>query len=1151
MHTVSEKLHSQGKLLASFVFDKLDVQHNASQFVAVLIRSLCDLGDEIQRATADLILKDSTLESAPPLQQLQKLVLPVCEHLPADRPFVIVIDAIDEEGHGVVFEFLQDITQQLPPTFRIIASARKEESIMGRLINRPHIQWSSQSLTKGSTSSDLVTYVNHSLSKEIYVSSIPPQLVFDFIAKAEGSFLWTTVVLRHLEQSFDQAADLQDIVDTTPYGVDGTEKLDALYERISSKLNWADNRFTEKYRAIVGALVTLEEPISIIGLTALYQAEGITTSHVHRICRLVRSLLQDYALDDDRQVLRLAHRSVREYLVERAPEPYRLDVQEHHLTIARLSLLAINSDLKRGKVSDLGYTDGEWPWQGRISAWAVPNIPLLTKEGVPEQLWYSSQHIGAHIRATSQLSTGHIHSQLTSDVAMLVRDPRPLLELSASTGDVRKFLLLWKETSKQANAENITPVAIETARTFHAMAMCLLKASRCPEACLVAQEAIELYRRIQLADPALDGGVKAELALSLQIFALCLSSANRLQDALQDVKEAYEVILQLAETSRAAMNLYSGRLAATEAFVLNRMHRYDDALKSLSDAVEVHRGLMDDDSGAFGDALAGLLAGLSATLVLCERREEAVAARLEALSIWHQVAMNDSTNDQLPLAYSLQQYADSIAGLRGSNMFGSRFSICNFFCGEWVEILERACVPLKRRKEGPMVVLKFSSVVRVLVKRNGGVYESAAMGLLSQVALYLESAGNNVDAAEIYGEVVDVYRRLADEESTRFHGRLGSSLHALARCMGACDRYEEAIPIAMQAVGVRRRFLTHGPEPLEGLLGDSLELAGAYLTKMDCADNAVEHLREAVSVYRRLAHANPTRYTVRLADSLHQLAGALDMCGRDEDAAEEMAEAVGIKRALAISDPVTLEPSLASSLLELGLYLTYVDRHEDAVGCYREVLDLYRRQAAGGYEREMVESLRGYVGCLARLKRYVDSLEPTREVIDILRRLVVKFPTEYEDALANMLTGYAWNLAHCLIRDEDPMEHAQEAVAFYRRLALVDPDNFEVGLTASLDTLAHCLNMKKRFLEAVEVAREAVELSRKLDVEGGYAGDGDLHKTYAVALAGIGRKRKALGQIRMAVDIYHGQLDSDFGKCQDELREALRLLREISNTHSK
>ncbi|TFK24779.1 hypothetical protein FA15DRAFT_704322, partial [Coprinopsis marcescibilis] len=279
-HTICRELEQKQLLVCSIFFDHAGHQPTADDFTVVLTQGLCSISESVKKAIAELINKNKTLASASASRQIEGLVLPTIPHLPSGRNFVVGIDALDEQTNPAMLTLLRDYVPRLPSTFRFVVITRPDPLVMQYLENRPHIIFFPHPLVGDNTQADIGIFIITHLSMTNYRTTISPELLNAFISKSQGLFLWAETVLNHIDNTYNQAAELADILKgASLYWTEketAAGKLDRLYEHILSKLEWKNQRFVEKYTILMGALVTLEEPLSRHGLAELYAPDGIT-----------------------------------------------------------------------------------------------------------------------------------------------------------------------------------------------------------------------------------------------------------------------------------------------------------------------------------------------------------------------------------------------------------------------------------------------------------------------------------------------------------------------------------------------------------------------------------------------------------------------------------------------------------------------------------------------------------------------------------------------------------------------------------------------------------------------------------------------------------------------------------------------------------
>ncbi|TFK24765.1 TPR-like protein [Coprinopsis marcescibilis] len=1090
-HTICQEADKEGQLIVGFFFNQMDQQSTPNNFMAALVRGLCGVSEHVKRRIGQLILEDGTLASAPVIRQFERLVLPICSLLPNNRLFVVVVDALDEELDTVILELIRDFITQLPPCFRIIITARPEPRITQYLENQHHITRFSRSLTGETSHVDLEVYINSRLARSSYGKSVSPELLQDFIARTEGMFLWAATVLNHLDNSFDALAELRDIVHSKSAhwqeGQDATKKLHDLYLRILSKLMWTDHRFVVKYNIVVGAIVTVKQPLSVIGLASLYGWDGITVADVDRICTLIQPLLRNYSRHNPRQPIRLLHLSVKDFLNTHAPSPYHLDCDEHHLKLSQLALLAVKQDLKPTNVPALGYTEGDWAWDGSPLS---PDIPVVRKGTMPEHLWYACRFLESHILDTPVSLIERSHVELMHEILLL--DPRPFLEVTASMGMTANIERLKKRVTQLSAIDLDQETLREVARTYYAIAKCLDNAWRSAEALSIIEEGTKIYQKISSDSDKEDPTLDLELILSLNLFSLCLENLHRYDEALQTIQLALDLARELVQADPKSLQPFMARLLLTQGVILERLGRHEDGLAADLESVAIYRRLVLVDGKKFEADLAWSLYNLACDYSKMGRYDEAIVPIEESIDIRRKLAANDPVTFESILASSLHTYAYYLSSLG-------------------------------RHHDALLAIREAVSIRRRLATANPTKYETRLSHSLHALASHLNSCNRAEDAISVALEVIALRRRFTDKDPQGFSPHLADSLHNQALFLAGLNRFNEAVGPSTEAVCIRRDLAKLEPAKYGPELALSLASLASHLASSQRIEEAIPVLEEVIGIRRGLAEGDPGAFDYILADSLYNCALLLARAGRLLDALQPNEQAISLHRRLAARDPA----SLASSLYNMACSLHACERHEHAVAAVSESADIRRRLVVGhgaAFDPVLANSLHNHAYYLAVLGRSTEAVEVGEEAAVVLRRLVDIDPTLYEARLANTLYNLACDLGSCgkfqdaviaaqeavgirrglankcpavfrpalagtlhgnawlsvqLGDGEGGGKVAEEAVALYGRLAAEDPVRFEGGLGNALYCLAACMALRGMYDSAVVVVLEGLDVYRR------------------------------------------------------------------------
>ncbi|TFK22224.1 TPR-like protein [Coprinopsis marcescibilis] len=954
-HTICKELSRSGHLVCSVFFDHPGPQPTAEDFTVVLVQGLCTVGDPVKKAIAELIIQNKTLASAPASRQIEDLVLPIVANLPSTRTFVIGIDALDEQPNPAMLKLLRDYVPRLPSTFRFVLTTRPDPLVMQYLENRPHIISFPHPLVGDTSQADVKTFIVDRLSMTDYQATISSELLETFIAKSEGLFLWAETVLNHIDNTYDQAGELADIIAGASSYWTETEtaagKLEKLYEHILSKLQWKDPRFVKKYTIIMGALVTLREPLSRRGLAAVYSPDRIAENDVRGICMLIRPLLKDYSKDDPTRPIHLLHLSVQEYLVHRAPYPFRIDCEVHHNTLSRLCLLVVQRELTSAKVPILGYSDGDWAWdvteRGR-------DIPVILRQSLTEPLWYSIQHFNAHWRSLRE-EAGKENITLLREI--VVENPQPILEVAASTKSKVDIISLQRKALPYGPPT--LALARRMAKIYVSLGRCLYGATRDAEALPLLQEAVSLYTSYE--DENLDTAVELEFAASLTWLGSCLYCLDRHDDALPHVEEAVTICRQLSLTHENKARAALAHSLETMGYVLDKLKRYDEANDVNIEALGLYRQLVVGHPEKFQHRLGLALRNLAWSLDGCGKHVEAVAVIQEEVELRRKMMEHDRRISGADLARSLERRAKYLINAErtpeavecsqevvqicrwlvhdnpeefNSGLADSLHNLANDLndCGRVDEAIPFSCEAIE--------------IYRQLVSNSPFTFEPDLAESLHNHASYTSKAGRITEAVGYRQEAVEIRQRLAHDNPEKSNPDLATSMHNLASDLDKCGRVDEAIPFSCEAIEIRRQLVANDPSTFEPNLANSLHSHALYTTKAGKITEAVGYSQDAVQIRRRLAHDNPEKFNAGLANSLHNLASDLYNCGQVADAIPFSCEAIEIYRQLVANDPSTFEPDLANSLHNHAIYLEGLGRTEEAFECRREADDIRSRHPA-------------------------------------------------------------------------------------------------------------------------------------------------------------------------------------------------------------
>lgn len=174
---------------------------------------------------------------------------------------------------------------------------------------------------------------------------------------------------------------------------------------------------------------------------------------------------------------------------------------------------------------------------------------------------------------------------------------------------------------------------------------------------------------------------------------------------------------------------------------------------------------------------------------------------------------------------------------------------------------------------------------------------------LGNMSRRLAQSGDEPNALKACREAVEIRRRLAKANPTRFEPDLSMSLIILSDRLSAADDRTGAYDAAREAVEISRRVVQLISVSYEPDLAHSLECMSRRQIKIDDPEGALISAREALAIFERLSSADPARFVIDRANCYGSVGWALEALGYSRDAHLAYAEGVQIVEPFARDAP--------------------------------------------------------------------------------------------------------------------------------------------------------------------------------------------------------------------------------------------------------
>ena len=438
---------------------------------------------------------------------------------------------------------------------------------------------------------------------------------------------------------------------------------------------------------------------------------------------------------------------------------------------------------------------------------------------------------------------------------------------------------------------------------------CLLGASS-------QNEAIELLRRIpglapftsiakwlrDLYPPDSDeewlGSMRPDRLAELHVISQLDASSDLAEACLTDLnaRQARRALILLARASAnhpAAQRLLEPALYRFPD-VVKGVHAPRDTMIAIVNAIphpsvalaETHASIVSQLLGTFSPGTAERGRWVNSYAVLLSdlgKREDALAANDEAVTIYRQLARSQPDAFLPDLAMSLNNQSGGLSGVG-------------------------------RRKDALAAIEEAITIYRQLARSQPDAFLPGLANSLNNQSRCLSELGWHEDALAAIEQAITIRRELARSEPDAFLPGLAYSLNNQSRCLSELGWHEDALAAIEEALTIHRELARSRPDAFLPELAMSLNSQSNCLRRVGRCKDALIAIDEAITIYHKLRRSRPDAILPKLANSLSNKSVFLSDLGRRKDALDTIEEAITIYRQLAQALPDAFEPKLADAL---------------------------------------------------------------------------------------------------------------------------------------------------------------------------------------------------------------------------------------------
>ncbi|KAJ5536249.1 NACHT and WD40 domain protein [Penicillium frequentans] len=366
--TMAEFFNQNRSLGASFFFERGDGDRgNAKKLIPTIARQLAIRIPQMMPALQEIARGDPGIAAKTMREQFKRLLVQPLQRLKKSvlsaqtlsiQTMVIVIDALDEcEGDDdirLILQLLPGLQNLAALRLRVLLTSRPDLPVrlgFSRIASDDHKDLILHDIPEEVIAHDIAIFLDHRLAEVKTQRSLPTNwpCYRDFqklVALSVPLFIFAATICRLFEDSiWDPAESLAEILTHQ----NDESQLDSTYLPVLDRLLYGQlgkqrDKLISEFQQVIGAIVILESPLSVISLAKLL---GLSKGLIQRRLNPLHSVLR--VPDDETIPVRLFHLSFRDFLLDpetRQKTPFGVNEIEIHYILTRKCLLKCHDLLK-------------------------------------------------------------------------------------------------------------------------------------------------------------------------------------------------------------------------------------------------------------------------------------------------------------------------------------------------------------------------------------------------------------------------------------------------------------------------------------------------------------------------------------------------------------------------------------------------------------------------------------------------------------------------------------------------------------------------------------------------------------------------------------------------------------------------------------
>ncbi len=336
------------------------------------------------------------------------------------------------------------------------------------------------------------------------------------------------------------------------------------------------------------------------------------------------------------------------------------------------------------------------------------------------------------------------------------------------------------------------------------------------------------------------------------------------------------------------------------ALLYSDIQRYELAEELYKKAIEIYKGLVNNNRQAFEPYLASIYNNLANLYRATQRYDLAEELYKKVIEIRERLTKENPQVYEPDLANSY----NNLALLYDDTQ---RYDLAE-------ELYKKAI-----------------EIYKGLVNNNRQAFEPYLASIYNNLAILYDDTQRYDLSEELHKKAINIRERLVKENSKVYEPDLADSYNNLACLYRYTQRYDKAEELYKKAIEIRERLVKDNPQAFEPDLADSYNnIALLYHYNLKNLELAEDFYEKAIEIREKLVEENLKVYGLDLVKNYRGLATLYDEKQKYGFVEELYEDIIAVYERLAQEEPKIYEPNLAVSYLELAKLYRFMGQESEA-----------------------------------------------------------------------------------------------------------------------------------------------------------------------------------------------------------------------------